>query len=153
MPRYDVFDEAVIDADLDTVYATMMLEFSGNRGWWRQRWESRPRGAQPITQPGGSIDITVHDIVDARFAARTVELVEKERLDIEFFAGDFIGTATWRWTAEGGKTRVSQHWRASPNSVKLKLLGVFADIAKIHSSVIQDGLAALARHLSEARQQ
>ena len=150
MTRFNTFDEALINADLDMVYDEMLREFGGNRSWWKALWESESRNGIAITQTGGSINIIVHDILDARFAARTVAVIEKERLDIEFFEGDFKGTATWRWAREGNKTRVSQHWQTSPNSLKFRLLSHLLDLEKIHSKVIRGGFLALNSHLKDA---
>lgn len=132
--KFNTFDESLINADLHTVYEAMILEFSGNKGWWKHLWESEPVDIKPITEPGGSINITVHDIIEGHFSARTVSIVEKERLDIEFYAGDFIGNATWLWKSEGDKTRVSQEWHASPNSLKFKIASQIINIEKIHSN-------------------
>ena len=145
---FNTFDEALIDGNIDTVYSAMMHEFSGNKGWWKHLWESTSRNNIPVTEPGGSIDITVHSYTDANFAARTISIIEKERLEIEFFEGGFIGSATWLWTAEGNKTRVSQHWQASPDSIKLRLMSKLVNINKIHSNVIQGGFKALNKHIN-----
>lgn len=145
--KFNTFDEAVIDGELDTVYQEMIHEFSGNKGWWKQLWESTSRNNVPITELGGSIDITVHAITDANFAARTVSIKEKQKLEIEFYEGDFLGYATWLWIAEGNKTRVSQEWHASPNSIKLKVISILFDIEKIHSNVIHGGFKALNMYL------
>jgi hypothetical protein len=145
--KFYTFDEAVIDSDIDTVYKEMIIEFSGNKGWWKHLWESTSRNNIPITRSGGSVDITVHAITDANFAARTISIKDKEKLEIEFFEGDFVGHATWRWTPEGDKTRVSQEWHASPNSIKLKVISTIFDIEKIHSNVISGGFKALNMYL------
>ena len=127
------------------------MEFSGNKGWWKHLWESEPIDDKPITEPGGSINITVHDIIDSHFSAKTVSIVEKERLDIEFFAGDFLGKATWLWISEGDKTRVSQEWYASPNSLKFYIASRITNIEKIHSNVINGGFQALNKFLEKNR--
>lgn len=145
---FDTFDEAVINANVETVFAAMILEFSGNKLWWKHLWESSSRNNVPITEPGGSIDITVHSYVDANFSARTTAIVENKRLDIEFFEGDFIGSATWLWSSQGNKTRVSQHWQASPNSLKMRLMSRIINISKIHSNIIQGGFKALNKYIS-----
>lgn len=145
--KFNTLDETLILSDLETVYDTMIREFGGGKRWWTHLWESEPTGNLPITQPGGSINITVHDIIDGKFSARTVCIKEYERLDIEFFSGDFTGTAIWRWITEGNATRVSQEWHASPNSLKFQIASRMIDIEKIHSKVIQGGFTALNNYL------
>lgn len=147
--KFNTFDEALIKSDLSTVYEAMIAEFNGGRHWWNHLWESELIGETPVTEPGGSINITVHDVIDGKFSARTVSIIEKEKLDIEFFAGDFIGFATWLWSAEGNKTRVSQEWHTSPNSIKFSLASKIINIEKIHSKVINGGFEALEKFLSK----
>ncbi len=148
--KFNSFDEALINADLHTVYEAMFLEFSGNKRWWKHLWESELVNDKPINEPGGSIQITVHDLVDIHFSARTVSIVEKEQADIEFFAGDLVGYGTWLWKSEGDKTRVSFEWHASPNSLKLRIASYIVNVEKIHSRVIDGGFRALNQYLAGA---
>ena len=150
MTKFNTFDEGIINADLDTVYDAMLLEFGGNKGWWKKYWESTPIGNKPITESGGSINITVHDIIDGNFSARTISIIKQERLDIEFYEGDFLGHATWLWKADGSRTIVSQEWHASPNSLKFSVASKIVNIEKIHSKVITCGFIALNKFLEEA---
>lgn len=145
--KFNTFDEALIFSDLTQTYDAMIKEFSGGKRWWKHLWESELIGNTPITQPGGGIDITVHDIIKGHFSARTINIEAYEKLEIEFFSGDFVGSAIWRWTAVEKGTQVSQEWHASPNSFKFRLAAKVINIEKIHSKVIQGGFDALNEYL------
>ncbi|MGR9072802.1 MAG: hypothetical protein ACU833_07035 [Gammaproteobacteria bacterium] len=149
--KFNSLDEALIEADIDTVYDYMMSEFGGGKRWWKHLWEAEPIGKKPISEAGGCINITVHDMIDIRFAARTISIKENDRVDVEFYCGDITGHGTWRWKAEGNKTRVSFDWHASPNSLKMKFVSAFVDIEKIHGEIIRGGFDALNGFLTGAR--
>ena len=75
MPKVDVVDEAIIDAEPYTVFKALLDEIEGARSWWMPHWEAKPRGNVPFSQPGGIIDITVHRIGTPRFAAKSTEII------------------------------------------------------------------------------
>ncbi len=145
--RFNTFDEALIQGDLETVYQTMIQAVSGHGGWWNALWEAEIVGDKPITKVGGRVKITVHSFFDVQFYARTVAIKDLERLHVEFYAGDFLGYGIWLWEAKGNKTRISQEWHASPNSLKFYLASKLIDIEMMHSKIIHKAFNTFNQYL------
>ena len=147
MPKIDVVDEAIIEADPSVVFELMMDELSGAKKWWMPHWEAEPRGNVPLRQIGGMIDITVHRIGTSRWAARTVEIVNDRLIKLENFEGDFIGSEEFTFEPLDGKTKVKSRWIVEPNRMLLSLF--YPLIPRIHSNVMRKGYAALNDYLNE----
>ena len=94
MPRIDVVDEGIIDANPSAVYEALFDEFEGTTHWWMPHWEAKPRGGVPFRQLGGVIDITVHGGSTPRFAGRSVENV-KDKTSMYWLGIPEIGSKPW----------------------------------------------------------
>ena len=60
MAKYDVTDEATINASPDVVYKALIDEIDGKTSWWMPHLSSKPRDEHSYGKIGSLIDVTVH---------------------------------------------------------------------------------------------
>lgn len=90
MPKYDVVDEAVIDADVATVFKAM-LDANNYSKWWMLHVQEKIRGEEKVLQKGSVVDIKVHRIGTLTFAGWITDIVDNKSIKLEYFEGDFLG--------------------------------------------------------------
>ena len=95
MPKIDVTDESIIDAEPSDVFKALLDEFEGAKNWWMPHWEAELVGEVPFRQAGGTIDITVHRFGKPKWSAKSTEIIQDKFLKAEFFKGDFLGSGEW----------------------------------------------------------
>jgi uncharacterized protein YndB with AHSA1/START domain len=150
MPRINVVDEAIIDADPSTVFQAILDELSGATNWWMPHAESTFRGnTETVNQPGAIIDITIHSTVTSTFAERFTDITPDQSIHVELFDGDFLGQSEWTFEPIDGKTKVTYRWNVASNRFLFTILSPFVNIGKIHSDTMQRGFQALNHYLSQ----
>jgi uncharacterized protein YndB with AHSA1/START domain len=148
MARYDVVDEAIIDATPSTVFKAIMDELGGITKWWMPHSEYKFRGnTEKVNQKGAIIDITIHSIVTSKFSERFTDIIQDKLIKVEIFEGDFLGNSEWTFERIDGRTRVRYRWNAKSNRLLFTILSPFVNIEKIHSNVMQQGFKALNNYL------
>jgi len=147
MPKIDVTDEAIIDANPSVVFKVLMEELEGAKKWWLPHWEAKPRGSLPFSQSGGIIDITVHRIGTPRFVAKSTEIVKDKSLKAEFIEGDFLGSGEWTLEPFEGKTKIKFRFNVKTNRLMYSLM--YPVVQRIHSGVMEKGYESLNRLLKQ----
>ena len=154
MASYDVRDEATIEAPPSVVWAALQAEFRGETGWWMPYWEAQPRGTIRPGNVGTEYEIRVHPpgrvrqvMLSPRFTARVTESIEPEHLAVEFCEGDFSGTGVWTLLSVSDETRLRFDWEVVTRGPRPTFVGLFIDIGKVHSVVMQEGFKGLNAYL------
>ena len=105
MPKFDVTDKAIIDAQPFVVYKTILDEYAGVTNWWMPILEFKPRGNKPFDCEGAICDLTAHGLgMSAKFSVKITKIVEAKSIEFDY-SGDFIGTGKWTFEPEDGKTK------------------------------------------------
>ncbi len=149
MPRYDVVDKAIIDAEPSVTFKAMNDEVTGVSNWWMPHWEGKVRGNEKEVQVGSIIDIKIHRFGTQKVAAKCIEMVENKMAKFEYFEGAFIGTGEWTFEPINGKTKIRFEWNVTIDSLLGKLFTLFVDIGKIHSDVVQQGFKGMNSYLTQ----
>jgi uncharacterized protein YndB with AHSA1/START domain len=157
MTAYDVLDEATIAATPAEVVQALLEEAAGRSQWWQPFLRMRQRGDRPPTEIGAVVDITVNAGGLAQrwaavsFAGRVTAFEPERRLVLDYFDGDFRGTAEWTLSpVDAGHTHIAVRFRADPHG-GMRLKARFADVPSINSSVMQEGFHAIERFAAENR--
>lgn len=143
-PKYDVTDEAIINASPDVVYKAMVAE---DKSWWNPYLYSKLREGDSSGKVGARYDITVPDIMTVKFTTKMVEVKENEMIRLHLIDGAFRGEGLWKFEGLDGKTKVSYRWRVCPAWLSLRIFGPVLPIEKNHSKVIQGGFNNLNKFL------
>ena len=148
MHRYDLIDEAVLDAEPGAVWDALVAELNGAARWWTPKNTFRP-GAAPPERPGGEMHVGVHPNGAGRpgpvlrFTARTTAAVPGERLAFDYVDGVFRGRAAITLTdVGGGRTRIAMHFVAEPAGW-VRVLAKVKDVGLEHSKGTQEAFANL----------
>jgi hypothetical protein len=151
MTAYDVLDEATIAATPAEVVQALLDEAAGRSEWWQPSLRMRQRGDRPPTEIGAIVDITItggglaQRWATVRFPERVTAFEPERRLVLDYFDGDFRGTAEWTLSPAGpGHTHIAVQFRADPHG-GMRLRARFADVPSINSSVMQQGFRAIER--------
>ncbi len=157
MTTYDVLDEATIAADPAEVVQALLDEAAGRSTWWQPHLRMRQRGDKPPTETGAVVDITVvggglpQRLATVRFSGRVTAYEPERRLVLDYFDGDFRGTAEWMLTPVGtGHTHIAVRFRTDPHG-GMRLRARFADVPGINSTVMQKGFRAIERYAAGKR--
>jgi ribosome-associated toxin RatA of RatAB toxin-antitoxin module len=147
MTKYDVIDEAIIDASPGSVYNAVIEVYEGKNNWWMPHLSSRLCKGSSCRDIGSLYNVTVHGIPPITFTTKTVETRTNEMIGVNYIDGAFIGEGLWTFEDLDGKTKMVFRWRTSPNSVLLRMVAPFYPIAKSHSVVMRSGFKKLKRYL------
>ena len=151
MPKYDVLDEATIDADVSTVFSAI-LDVNNYFKWWMPHLEGKIRGDEKIVREGSLYDIKVHHRYGTtKFTIKAVEIVKEKAIKTEYIEGDFLGEAEWSFKSLNGKTKVGYRWKVRSNKFLISLLSPFINVPKMHSKVMQAGFKGLNEYLTKER--
>lgn len=157
MSTYNVLDEATIAATPAEVVQALLDEAAGRSNWWQPALRMRQRGNQPPTEIGAVVDITIggdgiaRQLTTARFSGRVVAFEPERRLVLDYFEGDFRGTAEWTLNPAGaGHTHIAVRWMTDPHG-GMRLRARFADVPGINSSIMQKGFRAIERYVAGKR--
>jgi ribosome-associated toxin RatA of RatAB toxin-antitoxin module len=148
MPRIDVTDEAVIDAQPNVVYKAILDEYAGVTHWWMPVLEIKLRGNKPIDCEGAICDLTAHGKgITAKFSIKVTKIVEAKSIEMDY-SGDFVGTGKWTFEPTDGKTKAQYQFNVRTNNLLFSLAAPFMkNPAKPHSDTMQKGFKALNIHL------
>jgi len=152
MTTYDVLDEATIAATPAQIVQALLDEAAGRSHWWQPYLRMRQRGDKPLTQIGAVVDITIsgggrlaQPWATARLSGRVTVYEPERRLVLDYFDGDFRGTAEWTLSpVDAGHTHLAVRWKTDPHG-GMRLRARFADVASVNSSVMQEGFRAIER--------
>lgn len=156
MSTYDVLDEATIAATPAEVVQALLDEAAGRSQWWQPSLRMRQRGDRPPTEIGAVLDITISgggplpQLATARFSGRVTAFEPERRLVLDYFEGDFRGTAEWSIDPAGaGRTRIAVRWMTDPHG-GMRLRARFADVPGIYSGIMREGFRAIERYAAGA---
>jgi uncharacterized protein YndB with AHSA1/START domain len=157
MTTYDVLDEATIAATPAEIVQALLDEAAGRSQWWQPHLRMRQRGDRPPTEIGAIVDIAIsggglgQPWATARFSGRVTAFEPEHRLVLDYFDGDFRGTAEWTLSpAAAGHTHIAVRFRTDPHG-GMRLRARFADVPSINSTVMQKGFRAIERYAAGKR--
>ena len=140
MPKFDAFDEAVIEAPPVTVFKIILDEFSGLTHFI-PGYEFKPRTS--MDREGGIADAKAssHGIA-AKFIAEVSKIEKDKSIELEL-SGDLKGTEQLTFEPLDGKTKLKIRLKGETNKLLFRLLSPIANIGKIHSEAMQKGFKAI----------
>jgi uncharacterized protein YndB with AHSA1/START domain len=151
MTKYDVTDEAVINASPEAVFDAVTDVFAGKVNWWLPHLSSKLRSGASMGEVGALFDVTVHTMVPLRFTGKTIEIQRPDRLVVHYIGGAFQGEALWTFEKLKDGTNLRLRWQTHPSSLMTKLASLFVAIDKGHSQVMQKGFANLNKFFKRPR--
>lgn len=143
MTKYDVTDEAIVNASPEVVFDALVDVFDGRVNWWLPHLSSRLRAGVSCREVGTLFDVTVHPLVPLRFTGKTVEVRRPDKLVVHYIGGAFKGESLWTFETAGSDTKLRLRWRTNPSGLFLKLASLCVPIGKGHSQVMQKGFVRL----------
>ena len=148
MTKIDVIDEAIIDANPNEVYKTILNEYAGVTHLFMPSLESKLRGEKQVICEGAVCDVMGHGHgLTTKFSVKVTKVEEGKSIELEL-AGDFLGNETWTFEpTKDGKTDVKLRFVGRTNRLLFTLLSPFASAEKEHSKTIQHGLKACNSYL------
>lgn len=150
MAKYDITDEAIINADPDVVFSALLAELEGKTSWWMPKQSSKLRTGDAADQIGALIDVTVHGKPSTKFTEKTSDVKKNELLRYQYVEGPFRGEGLWKFKAIEGKTKLSYRWRADlAGGLLLRIMAPFVNVPKAHSDVIKAGFEGIKEHLKK----
>lgn len=158
MTTYDLLDEATIEADPAEIVRALLDEAAGRSRWWQPFVRMRQRGEKPPTEIGAIIDFTINGDGPlgqrwgtARFSGRVTIFEPERRLVMDYFEGDFRGSAEWTLNpVDATHTRIAARWMTDPQG-GMRLWSRFVDVPGTQSKVMQQGFRAIERFAAEKR--
>jgi hypothetical protein len=158
MTTYDLADEATIAATPAEIVRALLDEAAGRSHWWQPFLRMRQRGDTPPTEIGAILDFTLNGNGplgqrwgSASFSGRVTAYEPERRLALDYFDGDFRGTAEWALRpVDAAHTRIATRWMTDPYG-GMRLWHRFADVPGTQSTVMQEGFRAVERFAAEER--
>ena len=132
MAKYDITNEAIIDASPDVVYNAMI---DGSIIKWLPLSAKRRTGSS-YDEVGALTDITFHDR-PIKYTEETVEAKKNEMIRIKYVKGAFRGEGLWNFEEIDGKTKLSFKWRVRHSEVFLHIIAPFVPVEKRHADVMK----------------
>jgi hypothetical protein len=148
LTKYDVTEEALINASPEVVYNAIIDIYDGKTSWWMPDFSSRLCQGETSGTPGALYAVTIHALLPIKFKTKTVETKKAEMLRVEYVEGAFVGEGLWLFENVEGKTKISLRWRTNPGDWFMRMVAPFYPIAKNHSSVMQAGFSKLEKFLN-----
>ncbi len=140
MPKFDTYDEAVIDAPPTTVFKIVLDELSGITHFI-PGYEFKPK--TPMDREGGIDDAKASSHgVSAKFSAKVTKIEKDKSIELKL-AGDLIGTELWTFDPVDGRTKVTTRLNGMTNKLLFTVISPIANIGKIHSKAMQKGFKAI----------
>lgn len=156
MARYDTDDQALIHAAPDEVWSALLREFGGETHWWLPELEFRPLQRPAVPAVGTEVEVTPHVRGERwlpsslAFVARVAELIENERLIVEYVRGAYLGRGEWLLEPVGEGTRLRMRWQVRSHGLLPSLSGLAVKADAIHSQMMQTGFHRLDNLLTAA---
>ena len=152
MPTFDLIDEAVIDADIITLF-NAVLDANNYSKWWMPRVQAKIRGEEKVLQKGSVYDIEVHRGIISTFGVRVTDIEVNKSIKLEYFEGDFIGPCEYTFESINGKTRIRYQCNLRTNRFLITLISLISkSIQKAHSEVMQLGFTGLNNYLAQMQE-
>ena len=148
MVKYDITDEAIINASPDVVFNAVKDEACGKTSWWMPHLSFKPR-EESTCGVGDLIDVTVLGKRPIKFTTKTVEIKMNEMVKGNYVEGAYRGEFVWEFKDLDGKTKLSFRWRTKPAGLLLRILAPFLPIEKYHSDVMKAGFNNLNKFLDQ----
>ncbi len=148
MTKYDVRDEATINASSEILFNAIVQTYDNTDKWWLPSVSSKLLSGKSSAEIGAVYKVTIHAILPISFIAKTVEVKQNELLKVIYIKGAFKGEGTWEFKPNGNKTLVSFRWQTNPGNTMIKLIAPFVPIVKNHSMVMQQGFKSLKKNLA-----
>jgi len=142
--KYDVTDEAIIDASPSEVYNAFLNEFNGKTNWWQPRLSAKLRQGNSSDEIGAIFDISTGGL---ELTAQTVEVKKNEFLRINYIEGPFKGQLLAKLEEFDGKTKISIRWQANTCGALIRFFDLFINIEKEHSKTMKIGFENLNQFL------
>lgn len=151
MPKYDVTDEAIINASPAVVYQALIDEMDGKTDWWHPYHITTLRDGDSFGQVGAIHDtaIRVHGSLAIHFAAKTAEVKANEMIRLEYIEGSLLGECIWRFEEVDGKTKLSYQWMVSTAGFWRSLFAHMLPYARSHSKTMEKGYKQLNEYLEQ----
>ena len=152
MAKYDVTDEAIINASPDVIYNAVIDEMDGKTSWWKPHRSMKLREGDSYGKVGALLDSTIpiHGRLATRFTTETVEVKNNEMIRVHYVGGAFRGEGLWKCESLEGNTKLSYRWRTSPSGF-LRVLAPFLPVKKSHSHVTEVGFNNLGKYLDQKK--
>lgn len=158
MTTYDLLDEASIVASPAEIVRALLDEAAGRSHWWLPFVRMRQRGDKPPTEIGAIVDFTINGdgplgqrLGTVRFSGRVTVFEPERRLLMDYFEGDFRGTAEWTLQpVDATHTRIATRWMTDPQG-GMRLWTRFVDVPASQSKVMQEGFRAIERFVAESK--
>jgi len=103
MAKFDIIDEAIINAKPEIVYKALLE--GGLR--YKLHAEAKLIEGRAADQLGALTEITVSGRFPIKWTIKTVEVKKNELWRTEYVGGAFRGEGLWKLEAIGDKTKVS----------------------------------------------
>jgi hypothetical protein len=149
LPKFELVDEAIIDALPLVVYKAVLDEYAGVTHWFMPYIEYKPRGDISVFE-GAIIDATINPKtrMKIKFSTKVTKSVEGKSIEEEY-AGDFVGTGKWTFELIDGKTKLQQRQNTRTNKLLFSIVAPFVKVEKGHSDTMQKGFKALNDYLNK----
>ena len=148
MSKYDVTDEAIINASPNVVYNAVIDEMDGKTSWWMPHRSHKLREGNSYGKVGTLLESTIHGRLTTKFTTKTVEVKDNEMIHVHYVGGAFRGEGLWKFESSEGKTKLSYRWRTSPSGSFLRIFAPVLPVKKSHSDVTKKGFENLDNFLS-----
>ncbi|MFC1973834.1 SRPBCC family protein [Chloroflexota bacterium] len=150
MTKYDVTDEAIINASPDVVYNAVIDEMDGKTNWWMPYHSTKLCAGDSYGKVGVIHDSTVriHGKLPIKFTTKTVEVKNNEMIRVDYVDGALRGQGLWEFESLEGKTKLSYRWQTSPSGLLRRILAPILPYKKSHSDVMKAGFNNLNRFLA-----
>ena len=155
--KYDVVNEAVLEASPAEIIAAYAVEMAGRSSWWLPYLRARVRDQVEFPQVGAVLDVKVStrpggiDRRDATKLTTRVTAYEPGRRVVEAMDGPFRGEQEITLIpVDESHTRISERWRANPAGM-WRLVMRFFDVEARHSTVEQAGFKAMGEYIATKR--
>jgi len=145
MAKFDVFDEAIINAKPDIVYKALL----SGAALQRVNAKTELLEGSAAEQLGALTEITLPSGFPIKFTVKTVEVKKNELWRTQYVEGAFRGEGVWKFEAVDGNTKISFHWCASPSTLLLRILALLVNIPKQHSALMKKLFASLNEYVKE----
>lgn len=140
MPKFDAFDEAVIEAPSITVFQIILDEFSGLTHFI-PGYEFKPRTSMNVEGGIADVKASSHGIT-AKFIAKVSKIDIDKSIELEL-SGDLKGTEQLTFEPLDEKTKLKIWLNGETNTLLFRLLSPIANIGKIHSEAMHKGFKAI----------
>lgn len=155
--KYDVVNEAFLEASPREIIAAWADEMAGRSSWWLPFLRARVRDQVEYPQVGAVLDLEISvrpggvDRRDATKLTARVAAYDPERRVLDTFDGPFRGEQEITLTpVDEAHTRIREHWRANPVGL-WRLVMRFFDVEAMHSTVEQAGFQGMGEYIAAKR--